>query len=81
MTTWRSSWPEPGPADRWLDLFVERQDEIVDAVIAETGKVRSEAISMEVSAPCDAIAWYAKHAERILRPRRRRIHGLLGLVK
>jgi succinate-semialdehyde dehydrogenase/glutarate-semialdehyde dehydrogenase len=66
---------------RWLDLFVERQDEIVDAVIAETGKARSEAISMEVFAPCDAIAWYAKHAERVLRPRRRRIHGLLGLAK
>ncbi len=64
-----------------LEQFVKRQDEIVDAVVRETGKARAEAIAMEVFAPCDAIAYWAKHAERHLRPERRRIHGIMGLAK
>jgi succinate-semialdehyde dehydrogenase/glutarate-semialdehyde dehydrogenase len=66
---------------RLLDQFVKRQDEIVDAVIQETGKARSEAIGMEVFACCDAIAYYAKRAPRFLAPEKRRIHGLLGFAK
>jgi acyl-CoA reductase-like NAD-dependent aldehyde dehydrogenase len=66
---------------RLLAQFVARQDEIVDAVIAETGKARSEAISMEVFACCDAITYYAKRAPRFLAPERRRIHGVLGFAK
>ena len=31
---------------RLLDLFVKRQDEIIDVVIQETGKARAEAIAM-----------------------------------
>jgi succinate-semialdehyde dehydrogenase/glutarate-semialdehyde dehydrogenase len=66
---------------RLLDQFVKRQDEIVDAVIQETGKARSEAIGMEVFACCSAIAHYAKRAPRYLAPEKRRIHGLLGFAK
>jgi len=69
------------PLWRLLDLFVRRQDDVVDVVMRETGKTRSEAISMEVFAPCDAIAYYAKNARRFLAPERRRIHGLMGLAK
>jgi succinate-semialdehyde dehydrogenase/glutarate-semialdehyde dehydrogenase len=66
---------------RLLEQFVTRQDEVVEAVVAETGKARAEAVSMEVFAPCDAIHYYAKHAGRILAPQKRRIHGVLGLAK
>ena len=66
---------------RLLDQFVARQDEIIDAVIQETGKARSEAISMEVFACCDAITYYAKRAEKFLAPERRAIHGVLGFAK
>jgi acyl-CoA reductase-like NAD-dependent aldehyde dehydrogenase len=66
---------------RLLDQFVARQDEILDAVIAETGKARSEAISMEVFACCDAITYYAKRAPKFLAPERRGIHGVLGFAK
>ena len=52
---------------RLLDQLVERQDEIVDLVLKETGKARSEAISMEVFAPCASIAYYAKRAGRYWR--------------
>jgi succinate-semialdehyde dehydrogenase/glutarate-semialdehyde dehydrogenase len=66
---------------RLLDQFVARQDEVIDAVIQETGKARSEAISMEVFACCDAITYYAKRAEAFLAPERRGIHGLMGFAK
>ena len=66
---------------RLLKQMVQRQDEIVDLVVKETGKARSEAISMEVFSPCDALSYYAKRAERFLSPDKRRVHGLLGLAK
>jgi succinate-semialdehyde dehydrogenase/glutarate-semialdehyde dehydrogenase len=66
---------------RLLDQFVKRQDEIVELVIQETGKPRTEAIGMEVFACCDAISFYAKRAPRFLAPERRRIHGLMGFAK
>jgi acyl-CoA reductase-like NAD-dependent aldehyde dehydrogenase len=66
---------------RLLDQFVKRQDEIIDAVLQETGKARAEAIGMEVFACCDAISYYAKRAPRFLAPERRRIHGLMGFAK
>lgn len=66
---------------RLLNEFVTRQEEIIEVVMAETGKPRSEAISMEVFASCDAIAYYAKRAKKFLKPEKRRIHGVLGLTK
>jgi len=69
------------PMWRFLDRFIEGQNEIVDAVIAETGKARSDAIAMEVFSVCDAVAYYAKNAQKILKARRERIHGLLGFAK
>ncbi len=64
-----------------LRQMVERQDEIVDLVVQETGKARAEAISMEVFSSCDALSYYAKRAERILRPEKRRLHGIMGFAK
>lgn len=66
---------------RLVDQFVRRQDEVIDAVVAETGKARSEAISMEVYSPCDAISYYAKHAAEILSPQKRKLHGVMRLTK
>lgn len=66
---------------RLLDQVVARQDEIVERVVEETGKARSEAISMEVFAPCASIAYYAKRAGKILAPTVRRPAGLMGLGK
>jgi acyl-CoA reductase-like NAD-dependent aldehyde dehydrogenase len=66
---------------RLLKQMVARQDEIVDLVVKETGKARSEAISMEVFSPCDALSYYAKRAERFLRPEKRRLHGVMSLAK
>ncbi len=66
---------------RALHLVLEMQDEIIDTVVAETGKARTDAMSMEIFSVADSLCYYAKNAEKFLRPRKRRIHGLLGLMK
>ena len=66
---------------RLVDAIVERQDEIIDCVIQETGKPRNEAISMEVMAPCLQISYYAKRAKKFLATQRRAPSGLMRLSK
>jgi acyl-CoA reductase-like NAD-dependent aldehyde dehydrogenase len=66
---------------RALAALVERQDEFIEVILRETGKARSEAIAMEVLAGCDSLGFYAKRTGEILRARKRRMHGLLGLTK
>ncbi|HEX5065873.1 MAG TPA: aldehyde dehydrogenase family protein [Myxococcota bacterium] len=66
---------------RCLQLVLEKQDRIIETVVRETGKTQTEAFAMEVFATCDSLCYYAKNAERFLRPRRQRVHGVLGLTK
>ena len=67
--------------ERALGIVLEMQDEIIDTVVAETGKARTDAMSMEIFAVADSLCYYAKNAGRFLAPRKRRIHGLIGLMK
>jgi len=67
--------------ERALQLVLERQDEIIDTVVAETGKAKTDAMSMEVFSVADSLCYYAKNAEKFLQPRKRRVHGILGLMK
>ncbi len=66
---------------RWVDVIVERQDDIVDLVIKETGKARYEAIAMEVMAPCMQISHYAKRGAGYLQTRKRRATGVMRFTK
>ncbi|MAG32222.1 MAG: aldehyde dehydrogenase [Deltaproteobacteria bacterium] len=66
---------------RLVDTIVERQDEIVELVMRETGKARSEAVSMEVMAPCMQISHYAKRAAKYLATSRRRPTGVMRFAK
>ncbi len=68
-------------AERALQLVLERQDEIIETVVAETGKARTDAMSMEIFSVADSLCYYAKHAEEFLKPRKRRVHGILGIAK
>ena len=68
-------------AARALELVLERQDEIIDVVVGETGKARTDAMSMEIFSVADSLCYYAKHAEEFLKPRKRRVHGILGIAK
>jgi succinate-semialdehyde dehydrogenase/glutarate-semialdehyde dehydrogenase len=64
-----------------LEIVLQRQDEIIDTVVAETGKARTDAMSMEVFSVADQLCYYAKNAEKFLKPRKRKAHGLMGLMK
>jgi len=81
------AWAERSVAERAavlrraLDWLLENHERVTDTVIRETGKTPTEAFAMEVFASCDALNYYAKNAARFLRPRKERIHGLLGLAK
>jgi succinate-semialdehyde dehydrogenase/glutarate-semialdehyde dehydrogenase len=67
--------------ERALQIVLQKQDEIIDTVVAETGKARTDAMSMEVYSVADSLCYYAKNTEKFLKPRKRRIHGVLGLAK
>ncbi len=66
---------------RALKLVIARREEIIETVLAETGKARSEALSMEIFASCDVLSYYGRRAPRFLRPEKRRLHGLLRFAK
>ncbi|MFT4613196.1 MAG: acyl-CoA reductase-like NAD-dependent aldehyde dehydrogenase [Bacteroidia bacterium] len=67
--------------ERALKIVIARQDKIIDTVVEETGKARTDAMSMEVFSVADQLCYYAKNAESFLRPRKRKAHGILGLMK
>jgi succinate-semialdehyde dehydrogenase/glutarate-semialdehyde dehydrogenase len=60
--------------ERAVKAIVAAQEEIVDAIVSETGKPREEALAIEVLAACDALQWYAKHAGRVLADRNVPLH-------
>ncbi|MFP6640438.1 MAG: aldehyde dehydrogenase family protein, partial [Myxococcota bacterium] len=66
---------------RALQVLLARQDDVIDTVISETGKTRTEALQMEVFAVGDCLNFYAKNAERILRTEKKKLHGLLRFMK
>jgi acyl-CoA reductase-like NAD-dependent aldehyde dehydrogenase len=66
---------------RLVKVVLERQEEIMDVVIRETGKSRSEAFQMEIFAACDSISYYAKRAPGFLAPQSKRLHGVLRFIK
>jgi succinate-semialdehyde dehydrogenase/glutarate-semialdehyde dehydrogenase len=66
---------------RVLDVLLARQEDVLDVVIQETGKPRTEALQMEVFAVGDALNYYAKIAPRLLATEKRRLHGILSILK
>lgn len=66
---------------RALQVLLERQDEVIDTVVGETGKARTDAMSMEIFSVADQLCYYAKNAPKFLKPHKRSVHGILGLMK
>ena len=62
---------------RFHDLLLERQDEVLDLIQWETGKARRHAFE-EILDTAIVTRYYARRAERLLRPRRRK--GALPLL-
>jgi acyl-CoA reductase-like NAD-dependent aldehyde dehydrogenase len=53
------------------EVLLERMDEIVDTVCADTGKPRVEAIGTEVMAAADVLTYYARNAHKLLASHRK----------
>lgn len=66
---------------RMLQVVLDRQEQIVDTVVGETGKARGDAYNMEVFAACDSLCYYAKRTEQFLKPKKKSMHGLMGIAK
>ena len=62
--------------ERAIRMILTRQEDIVDVIVAETGKPRVEALAAELLPACDAIQFYAKRAKRILADRTTPLHLL-----
>ena len=56
--------------DSWKRVIVQRSDELAELVHRENGKPVSDARLTEVTLPVDHIAWAAKHAPKVLGPRK-----------
>ncbi|HEX9104862.1 MAG TPA: aldehyde dehydrogenase family protein, partial [Polyangia bacterium] len=61
---------------RFRDLVVARAEELCALISAETGKTRSEALSMEVMVIADLATYFIKRAPRILAPEPVSLHLL-----
>src|SRR4051812_48315420 len=59
---------------RFKDLVLARAEELCDHLTRENGKTRNESLFMEVLPVADAAAWYANHAQKILRDERIPLH-------
>src|SRR6266550_2740 len=57
-------------------VVLAHADEIVDTIVAETAKPRTEAVANELSAAVDHATWLAKHAPRVLADERVRFSQL-----
>jgi len=66
---------------RALGFFVAKLDRVVEIVMRESGKPATEALMIDVFAACDAMTYWSKHAARILKPERKRLHGMLRFMK
>ncbi|MHB8329151.1 MAG: aldehyde dehydrogenase family protein [Acidimicrobiales bacterium] len=70
------AWGRLGVAERARHMLgvrsalLERMDEVVGVIVAETGKLSAEAVVNEVLVTCEQITWYARHAPRLLAPER-----------
>ncbi len=64
-----------------LQIVLEKTDAIVDLVVSETGKAKTDALSMEVYSVADSLCYYAKNAPKFLKPRKRKVSGVLGFAK
>lgn len=51
------------------DRLLERAEQVVEVICAETGKQRAEAVTTELMAVCETMAWYEHHGARLLRTR------------
>src|SRR6188768_1311657 len=47
---------------KFAEVLMARAEEVIDLLVAECGKTRSEALGMEVIVVADLVRYFAKHA-------------------
>src|SRR5258707_3342422 len=63
------------------DTIMSCRDQLADAVVAESGKPRVEALFADIFVAVDTAAYFAKNAERLLQPERVPHHSLAAKAK
>src|SRR5258707_1921721 len=63
------------------DCIMSCRDQLADAVVAESGKPRVEALFADIFVAVDTAAYFAKNAERLLQPERVPHHSLAAKAK
>src|ERR1700720_592397 len=63
------------------DKIMSSRDALADAVVAESGKPRVEALFADIFVAVDTAAYFAKNAERLLQPERVPHHSLAAKAK
>src|SRR5262245_36959646 len=70
----QTAWAERSVRDRChelkrlRDVFIHRAPELIDLIVREGGKTRTEALSMEVMVTIDLATYFIKRAPKILAP-------------
>lgn len=64
-----------------LEILLGKIDEYVEVVTRESGKADTEALMIEIFAACDVMRYYGKLAPKILKTRKKNLHGVLRLSK
>jgi len=66
---------------RFRDLLIDEQERLADVLTAESGKPRAEVYGNELFYICDVIGFWAKNAERFLKPQKIRPHLFMFKAK
>jgi succinate-semialdehyde dehydrogenase/glutarate-semialdehyde dehydrogenase len=64
-----------------LDILLARQDEFIEVIEREGPKPRLDIVQMDIFPVCDALGFYAKHAEGYLQTEKVELHGVLSMTK
>src|SRR5712664_1579180 len=63
------------------DCIMSRRDQLADAVVAESGKPRVEALFADIFVAVDTAAYFANNGQRMLQPERVSHHSLAAKAK
>jgi acyl-CoA reductase-like NAD-dependent aldehyde dehydrogenase len=80
-------WQAKSFADRarvlhdFRDLLIDEQERLADVLTSETAKPRAEVYENELFYVCDVIGYFAKNAERFLKPQKIRPHLFMFKTK
>lgn len=66
---------------RALDVLLERQDEYIKVILNDTPKTYNEALTMDIYTAMDSLLFYATKTEKYLKPEKRPLHGMGGIMK